>query len=117
MKLTVYCDGSCGPINPGGTAAYGFVVKNDDLDVIYEGSGKVGAGELMSNNVAEFAALVAAMEWIKQNYPDAEGKYLPYYKQAIGIAAPYIIRRQWEFRWIQRALNSEADALAQYHRF
>lgn len=53
---TLYFDGSCGPKNPGGTAAYGFVLKHDG-QIVKQGNGVIGSGPEMSNNLAEFAAL------------------------------------------------------------
>lgn len=139
MRLTVYFDGSCGPVNPGGIAAYGYVIKDDDYNTIHSGAGRVGEGEHCTNNVAEFEAIYQAMVWIDQNHPDAhvtfcgdssmviaqmrgeakarKGEYIPYYKKTFEFAQPYIRRKIWEFRWIQRAFNSEADALAQYYRY
>lgn len=137
--LFVYFDGSCGPFNPGGTAAYGFVIRNSDNDILKEGFGRVGSGRKMSNNVGEYSGLLKAMLTVSELYPDnavvyrgdsslvisqmkgesraIKGLYLPYYEKAAAIAAPFIARRQWQFEWIPRELNYYADELAQYHRF
>jgi ribonuclease HI len=139
QKLFAYFDGSCGPKNPGGTAAYGFVIKNEEMEVIDTGCGRVCRGALATNNVAEVEGLYQVMLLVAQKYPKANvefngdsslvialmrgeakarsGKYIPYYEKAAALAAPFIEKRLWKFRWIQRALNSEADELAQYHRF
>jgi ribonuclease HI len=53
---TLYFDGSCGPQNPGGIAAYGFRLVCEGEQVL-EGSDLIGMGPGMSNNVAEFTAL------------------------------------------------------------
>ena len=59
---TLYFDGSCGPKNPGGTAAYGFVLlKNGEEKPIETGHGVIGTGEGMTNNRAEFAGLYEGM--------------------------------------------------------
>lgn len=58
---TLNFDGSCGPKNPGGTAAYGFVVKNWDGSIGLSGSGVIGTGAGMSNNLAEFVALAKGL--------------------------------------------------------
>lgn len=137
--IHVYFDGSCGPKNPGGTAAWGFVVKDEEYNVLYTAYGRVGTGPLLSNNCAEFAGLYEAMKYIRKNFQKEnvcfhgdstlvielmnkraqakKGLYLPYYKKSAELAEPYIQAKQWSFEWIVRDLNSEADELAQYSRF
>lgn len=139
MKLFVYFDGSCGPRNPGGTAAYGFVVKDHDGNILHSGCGRAERGQEATNNLAEYAGLYWAMRWVHENHPRTEttfmgdstlvisqmrgegkakkGKYLPWYRKSAELAKPYIEKKLWKFLWIQRALNSEADELSQYYRF
>jgi len=57
MNVCLYFDGACEPVNPGGVATWGFVIKDDDGDVLDAGHGVVGEGEGMTNNVAEYHAL------------------------------------------------------------
>lgn len=136
--LEIYFDGSCGPRNPGGTAAFGFVIKRDG-ETIYRGYGRAGSGPDMSNNLAEYEGLYQAMCRVKEDFPEEKatfygdstlvinqmnkvsqakkGLYLPYYKKSAELAEPYIQRQQWSFEWIARDLNSEADDLSQYQRF
>jgi len=57
MKVRLYFDGACEPVNPGGVGTWGFVLKDDDGDVIDAGHGVVGEGEGITNNVAEYHAL------------------------------------------------------------
>lgn len=133
--LHVYFDGSCGPA-PGGTAAYGFVVKNADGDIVHSQHGRVGSGPSMTGNVGEYEALYQAMRYIATHHPKyhvifhgdstlvisqmrgeskaRKGKYLPYFYKSAALAEPFVEARLWTFQWIQRALNSEADDLAQY---
>ena len=61
--LTIYCDGACEPTNPGGTAAWGIVVKVG-RDVKHRAHGIVGNGPGMTNNVAEYAALYEGLKWL-----------------------------------------------------
>ena len=63
--IRVYVDGSCWP-NPGGRCAYGWVASKDG-HFYQEGSGYIGEGPMMSNNVAEYEALYHALEWLKNN--------------------------------------------------
>jgi len=138
MNLTIYFDGSCGP-GANGTAAYGYIVKNDAGETLHTASGRIGAGKAMSSNLAEFAGLYYAMLWVHEHSPDAEavfmgdsslvithmrgeskarkGRYLPWYRKAIRLASPHIEAGKWDFRWINRAMNSEADELSQHYRY
>jgi ribonuclease HI len=58
---TLNFDGSCGPKNPGGTGAYGYVLKNSIGDNIDTGHDVIGSGPQMSNNLAEFVALAEGL--------------------------------------------------------
>ena len=49
-------DGSCAPKNPGGTAAFGYILYYNNI-VLDKGQGIIGTGEGMTNNVAEHVAL------------------------------------------------------------
>ena len=60
MKAVFYVDGLCEPKNPGGWACYGWVGYWDGKRV-REGCGIVGEGDGMTNNIAEYNALLAAM--------------------------------------------------------
>ena len=46
--MVVYVDGLCEPVNPGGTATYGYVIRNEAGRVIARKSGVVGKGPEMS---------------------------------------------------------------------
>lgn len=61
--ITIYFDGLCQPVNPGGVATYGFVVYHDN-EVIKKGYGVVGKGKGMTNNVAEYTGLKKALMWV-----------------------------------------------------
>lgn len=135
--ITAYFDGSCGP-GPGGTAAYGFVVKRDG-ETIHAAYGRAMTGPTATCNLAEYSGLYAAMQYVQEKFPEEKvvfygdstlvinqmngvakakkGHYVPYYEKSIAFAAPYIEREQWSFEWIPRGLNSEADELSQYMRF
>lgn len=129
--LYVHIDGACEPINPGGTAAYAFTVQDNNPNLICSKFGIVGSGEGMSNNVAEYAALIYFLEWYISTsqsahvilYSDSQlvvmqmdnkwkvkgGLYLSYYlkaKQLLSTSAISI-----EFKWIPREANIFADNL------
>lgn len=63
--IEIFFDGLCEPFNPSGTACYGFVVYRDRKR-IYAGKDVIGEGKGMTNNVAEFSALLKAIEWLVQ---------------------------------------------------
>ena len=153
--LEAYIDGCCEP-NPGGTASYGVIIRKskDSLPEITEGlmgegmasvgigspsvwesSGVVGTGPGMSNNVAEYAALIKLLEWFDENLlPDQQVRvlsdsqllvkqmslewaakssrlYYSYYQRAIHLMLTDKFKSQIEFQWIPRESNL-ADRLA-----
>ena len=68
--IKVYFDGACEPKNPGGTAAYGVVVLENDKR-LYEAS-KVfkpipGKEKQTSNNVAEYSGFLDALEFLQSH--------------------------------------------------
>lgn len=65
--FTVFFDGCCEPVNPGGTAGYGYVIFEGPVSAgerIDEHSGMVEASPTTSNNVAEYLAVRQALEWL-----------------------------------------------------
>lgn len=67
--LTVFFDGLCEPRNPGGVGAFGFVIYRDG-NPIKEGHGVIGKGRGITNNVAEYSGLKAAVEWLNEQSID-----------------------------------------------
>jgi len=119
-------------VNPGGTATYGYVVRNDAGRDIARKSGVVGKGPEMSNNVAEYAALCEALRFLvkekmtrlhieirsdsrlvvnqmKGKWKFRKGLYAHKYSEAKDLTARFDIIT---FRWIPREENEEADALS-----
>lgn len=130
--IKVYFDGACEPINPGGIATFGYVIFRD-YEKIIEGKGIASEpfSSQASNNVAEYTALIKALEWlISNNYKNDNvhvcgdsqltirqmtGKYavkaerlLPLYARAQELAAQF---GSIKFEWIPREKNEEADNL------
>lgn len=56
----LHFDGSCGPQNPGGTAAYGYILSQSGKRLT-QNHAVIGSGPAMSNNLAEFHALAAGL--------------------------------------------------------
>jgi ribonuclease HI len=69
--LFVHFDGGCWP-NPGGVATAGWIAFDSDGEVLWDGSEVVCEGDGATNNVAEYAALELALQWIAScDIPDA----------------------------------------------
>lgn len=65
--IEIWIDGLCEPVMPASarTACLGFVIKQDGK-TLSEGSEVIGTGESMTNNVAEYTALIRALERIRR---------------------------------------------------
>jgi ribonuclease HI len=128
--VEVFIDGSCGPVNPGGTACYGYVIRKR-WRVLFRGSGVVGTSRNMTNNVAEYHGLIGAIEKIKEVGLDGErivvksdsellvhqmtGEWrvkAPLLKPLHRKAVALIRDLEISFTWIPREENAEADELA-----
>jgi len=134
--ITVYFDGLCYPRNPGGVAAYGYLIRRDG-ELIHQGLGAVGEGKGMTNNVAEYEALKAAAQWLEgcgiEGRITIKGDSMLVVKQMKGewmarsaTSRKYVpeIRkllagRNVSFVWVNREENEEADELSReaYRRY
>jgi ribonuclease HI len=62
-------DGLCEPINPGGIATFGVVIRRGRVHLL-EDSGLAFAepwSDQASNNVAEYSALIRGLRWLKDH--------------------------------------------------
>ena len=127
--ITIYFDGLCYPKNPGGVAAYGYLVYRDE-ELLWKGFGGVGQGRGMTNNVAEYEGLKAAAAWLIDEGIDdrivIKGDSELVIKQMKGeyrvtsaTSRKYVpeIRKMLEgrdvsFVWVPREENEEADGLS-----
>jgi len=130
--IVVHVDGLCEPVNPGGIATYGYVIRNDAGTDIARKSGVVGKGPETSNNVAEYGALCEAFRFLirekmtrlpieirsdsrllvnqmKGEWKFHKGLYAQKYREANALAIQF---DGVKFRWIPREENKEADALS-----
>jgi ribonuclease HI len=128
--IEVWTDGLCEPVNPSGTACYGYIIKRNGK-TINKDYGVIGTGPDMTNNVAEYTALIQALQKIKslkldkekiivrsdsrlvavgmsQNWKIKAPRVLPLYTKAKILASGMDIA----FQWIPREDNEEADELA-----
>ena len=128
----VNVDGLCEPVNPGGTATYGFIIRNESDNIIAKKYGVVGKGPRMSNNVAEYAALCEALRFLENRkmtqspievrsdsrllvnqmaggWKFRKGLYEQKYSEAKELAKRF---SNITFKWVPREKNEEADALS-----
>lgn len=129
--LLIYFDGACEPRNPGGWATFGWVAKRNGATVA-TGKGCAGYGDGMTNQVAEYAALLAALRWLadtdQQGAVEIRGdsqlvvrqmtgewrcyaEHLqPLHREALELACQFT--GPVLFRWVPRGENAEADELS-----
>ena len=130
--IEVYFDGLCQPINPGGISCYAFVVKSSGR-TIYSDYGVAGEpfSEDSTNNVAEYTALVKALQWLLENnlsstkveiksdsklivnqltgdYKVKARRIMPLYKEVLSLKSKF---QDIQIKWIPRDKNREADKL------
>ena len=138
--IEVYFDGACEPINPGGTASYGHLVKKDGR-IITQGSKIIGSGAEMTNNVAEYTGLIEAVKavsnlnikekvricgdsnivcntiakkwgWNKKKTAWNPHKEVPHLKLLLEEALNLLKNFDYEIKWIPSKDNQQADQLS-----
>ena len=127
-------DGTCKPVNPGGTASFGVVIKDKDGIVLLREHGVVGKGDAMSNNVTEYAGVLHILKYLSSRSPgrmtiygdsnlvinQLNGRWRIRKGLCLAIATETKelladLRGQgWQisFCWIPREQNEECDALS-----
>jgi len=122
--MTIYCDGACHPYNPGGYACWAWMASSGEQDY-----GCIGYGDGMTNNVAEYEAVIHALRWANDNSKrgftvKTDSKLVV--KQSTGkwavnaehlkakVAEVQLLMKQVcaKIKWIPREANQKADALA-----
>jgi len=127
--ITINFDGLCYPKNPGGVAAYGYLVSRYGKP-IWRGFGSVGEGKGMTNNVAEYEALMAAAQWLIDEEIDEKilikgdselviKQMKGQYKVSSATSKKYVpeikrllLGKDVSFEWVPREENEEADGLS-----
>lgn len=130
MGITVWADGLY-ERNPGGIACYGWVAYRDGCK-LSEGWGAAAKGPEATNNVAEYRAVIEALEWllsagykgepvevrsdsqlvicqIAGEYALRSERVRPLYKRARRLLGQF---RNARLRWVPREENEEADRLS-----
>ena len=127
-------DGACEPVNPGGTASFGVVIKDNAGTVLVKEHGIAGKGSAMSNNVAEYAGVLHILKNLAPRPPGRvtihgdsnlvinqlngrwrirKGLYLTIAIQTKELLADLRgLGWQISFCWIPREQNEECDALS-----
>lgn len=126
--ITVFFDGLSEPVNPG-IGAYGFVIYINSKKV-KEGCGALGAD--VTNNQAEYTAVIKALEWLVSNklikgkivvkgdsqlvirqlngrYKVKASKIIPLFEKAKKLIGEF---DDISFVWVPREENREADFLS-----
>jgi ribonuclease HI len=121
----------CQPCNPGRTACYAFIVK-DKENTIQREYGRAAYDS--TNNVAEYTAIIKALEWLFANNYENENiiirgdsrlvinqikgefkikatKIIPLYHKAMSLISKF---NNLEVEWVPREQNKEADRLSNY---
>src|SRR3989441_41173 len=130
--IIIHIDGLFEPVNPGGTATFGYVIRDDSGSILASKSGVVAKSPATSSNVAEYAVLCEALEFLlKKNRENSsievrgdsalvmnqmsdkwkfrKGLYREKYQEAVRLRAQFTDLR---FLWIPREENEEADELS-----
>ncbi len=141
--VELYFDGACEPVNPGGTASYGWLLKKDGK-ILKEGSGVVGEGPGMTNNIAEYQGIIEGIKsflkmglkekliikgdsnlvvnmvnkswgWNKKKTVWKPHSKMPHLKKLLDEVLLLLKDVVFEIKWVPREQNSEADALSKRH--
>jgi ribonuclease HI len=133
-EYLAWFDGACEPVNPGGTASFGVVIKGEDGTVLLRDHGVVGKGKAMSNNVAEYAGVLHVLKYLSSRPPRRvtihgdsnlvinqlngrwrikKGLYLSIAIETKDLLA-HLREHGWQINlhWIPRDQNEECDALS-----
>jgi ribonuclease HI len=127
----LFFDGSCEPINPGGTACYGWLLYSPEGVLKASAYGIVCKGKGATNNVAEFHALLKGLDYIVYQglrvplllcgdsqlvvkTVSREWKLKKEHLIPLRDRIHQLLRKngcRWEIQWIPREQNQEADTL------
>jgi ribonuclease HI len=130
--IEVYFDGLCQPINPGGISCYAFLVKSGGRTIYSDyGIAAEPFSQDSTNNVAEYTALVKALQWLLEknlgttkvevksdsqlivnqltgDYKVKSKRIVSLYKQVLLLKRKF---QDIEIKWVPREENREADRL------
>jgi len=134
-KYMVAFDGACEPVNPGGIASWGYTVVENGKELMFA-NGVAGEGTGMTNNIAEYTALVTVLRALRKVVTKGDsvkiqgdsqlvirhlkGEYKvraaglkPLYLDAVGLIGELTgSGTRVEFAWVPREENERADTLS-----
>lgn len=133
-EYLAWFDGACEPVNPGGTASFGVVVRDGDSTILLKEHGLVGKGSAMSSNLAEYAGVLHVLKHLSTRPPGRatiygdsnlvinqlngkwrvrKGLYLSIAIETKALLA-YLHGLGWQIHlmWIPREQNGECDTLS-----
>ena len=135
--ITIYFDGACEPVNPGGVATAGWYILDSQWIDIAQGHRVIKRGDGATNNLAEWCALGFALRWLLDNHKEnCRGKNLlirgdsqlvcNQLTRAWRCNAPHLQKlmwrclgilgqlelKSWTTLWTPRELNQRADDLS-----
>ncbi len=138
--IEVYFDGACEPINPGGTASCGWLIKKDGR-IIAKNAKVIGSGRGITNNVAEYQGLIEALKhlsklkikeelkiysdsnlvcnivaknwgWNKKKTKWQPHKQAPHLRLLLDKVLKLLAPYQYQINWIPREKNYLSDTLS-----
>lgn len=138
--IQLFFDGACEPINPGGTASFGWLLK-ENKKTILSGYGVVGKGVGMTNNLAEYTGLIEGIKaylslkrkekllicgdstlicnmlskkwgWNKKKTRWNPHPHFPHLKKLLYEAFSLLTDIDYEVKWLPREQNQQADDLS-----
>lgn len=127
--IEVWTDGLCEPINPGGTGCAAYLIKKNGK-IVEKGAVVLDASKEMTNNVAEYSALIYALQTVRKLGLNKEKavyrsdskllvsqmrgewkvkgpRIVPLHEKAKELTKGLDI----DFKWVPREENEEADRL------
>lgn len=127
-----YVDGAVEPVNPGGTAGWGFTIRDYQGVLLQEGYGRMAPKPEMTNNLAEYVAAGMALKAYRElgrpgpllvrgdsklvimqmrgEWQVREGSYVKVYHRVKALLDTCLFEVRWE--WVPREQNVRADALS-----
>jgi len=89
-EISLWFDGACEPVNPGGVATGGWIVKDQSGNVLLQGHRMICRGDSATNNIAEYGALIGGLRAIQEQLPNVR----------IVCEARHCVRERNPRRWV-----------------
>lgn len=133
--LYLYCDGAIEPKNPGGHGVGGWVLKDETGRVLAKGCKSYGQRPDMTNNIAEYGAVIAGLDELVQAGKNDSAVVVRSDSELVikqlrnEYACRNLVLRKMRdkvhallehfekdvtFEWVPREENTEADEMSRY---